>query len=148
MANDSFTRWQERLLNLRTHTINVFLGIDLATIGFIVSKILEKDFAFKNSFGAICLMSACILLLVNTIIILLLMLNRLNGFRKTTAIARKRSDTNIAGEELQKLRDESLENDNRTYWLFEVSTVLFSVGEFLAVIGFIIQIWSKISFIF
>jgi hypothetical protein len=143
MASESFIRWQERALTLRTHTISVFLGIALATIGFIIDKILDKEFQFRNVCVKIFIALSVIMLLINTTVILILMLNRLKGFRHSTQIANQRKSNSLTGDELGDLRQQSLEIDTNTHWLFETSVILFLLGQLFAVVGFGIQLFPK-----
>jgi hypothetical protein len=143
MTNESFTEWQERTLILRTKSINIFLSITLATIGFIISKILDKEFEFRNCCAAVFLGLGASVLLINTIALLILMLNRLKGFRITTQIAKKRSDPQCT-EQIDELRKQSLAIDNKTHCIFQTSVFLFLIGEVFTVIGFGIQIWPKL----
>lgn len=144
MASESFIRWQERSLSLRTHTICVFLGIALATIGFIIGKILDDKFAFRNLYAKLFIATAIVLLLINTIVILILMLNRLKGFTHTTQIANQREKNGYIEGEIENMRIKSLQIDNNTHWLFETSVILFSIGELLAIGGFAIQLFPKL----
>jgi hypothetical protein len=143
MANENFSKWQERTQNLRTHSISVFQGITLATIGFIINQILDKDFAFRNRYVSIFLVFALAILLITSVIVLSLIINRLNGFRLTTQIARMKDVKDT--EEKESLREQSLNIDSRTHVLFKISLIFFSIGETFAVVGFAIQLWPKLS---
>lgn len=141
--SDTFSKWQERTQNLRTHTISVFLGITLATIGFTIDKISEQSFAFVSSCAKTAFFITGALLISHVLTSLILMLNRLEGFRKTTAIVRKKDK----GEQvdIKELRQESFEIDQETHWLFNLSVWLFCLAEVSTIVFFVIQISPKLN---
>lgn len=141
--NEAFSKWQERTQNLRTHTISVFLGMSLATIGFIIDKILEPTFSFISIYSKVAFIIAGILLLANTVTTLILMLNRLQGFRHTTIIVRKRDKEDRV--DIDELRQESFKIDQDTHWLFNLSVWLFSFGELVTIVAFVMQISPKMN---
>ena len=135
---DSFIRWQGRSTEELGKAINLLLSLCLATIGFAVSKLLDKEFQFQNCTIKSILIFGVSIILISTIILLRLIYNRLFAFRLTAQIARKRetnqsSDINSSRQEVQK-------KDKLTWTLFKLSIVSFVVGELFIIIGFIIEI--------
>lgn len=136
-----FSDWQERTQNLRTHTISVFLGISLATIGFVLSRISDDSFKMLNTAAKTFFIFAGIFLVAHVVVSLVLMLNRLEGFRTTTKIVRKKDTHDLSN--IEEMRDKSLDIDRRTHCLFISSVVIFALAEALTAVAFVIQIAPK-----
>lgn len=142
--NDSrFSKWQERTHQLRTNTIGLFLSITLATIGFIISQLLDKDFKFLNCYSKIFISIGAFFLLATSFLLILTTLNRLNSFRFTTQIVRKKDNINSAAG-IEDLRNKVDRLDNKVISGFNWAIILFLIGEFSVIIGFIVQIANKL----
>ncbi len=139
--NESFIRWQGRTIEELGKAINLLLSLCLATIGFIVSKLLDKDFLFLNCTGKSLVFIGTIILLIAAIILLFLIYNRLHAFRGTTKIARKRETNDRTN--INTLRTEVNQRDKCTWTLFSFAIAAFSFGELFVIIGFIIEITKK-----
>ena len=48
MGNESFIRWQGRNIEELGKAITLLLSLCLATIGFVISKLLDQGFQFQN----------------------------------------------------------------------------------------------------
>ena len=139
--NESFVRWQQKTLEERGKTINLFLGMSFATVGFVITQLMKNDFKFKTSCVEKLLGFGTSILLLAIVALIWLVLNRLKGFRITTQLA-KSSHIKENGE-IDILRKKSKKIDSSTHTLFTVSLVLFGIAETLVVIGFILQVWDK-----
>lgn len=134
--NESFTRWQGRTLEALGSAINVLLSLCLATIGFNVSKLLDRD--FFNCRAKLLTIIGSGILLIATATLLILMYNRLHAFRGTAKIARKRETNKTEG--IDSSREKVRKKDNCTWNLFNISIITFSLGELFVIFGFIFEI--------
>lgn len=139
--NESFIRWQGRTIEELGKAINLLLSLCLATIGFIVSKLLDKDFCFLNCTAKLLVSIGSIILLIATITLLVLIYNRLHAFKGTTQIARKREINDRS--DIIALREKVNKRDKCTWTLFKLSIFTFSLGELFVIAGFIIEIVKK-----
>ncbi|GGH18134.1 hypothetical protein FAZ19_11910 [Sphingobacterium alkalisoli] len=139
--NQSFIRWQGRAIEELGKTVNLLLALCLATIGFVVSKFLEKDFSFNSCIGKVFILIGSLALLFDTIILLLVMLNRLNSFKSTAQIARQRETENRTN--IKSLRNEVTQKDKCTWILFKYSIVIFVLGELFIILGLFIEIFVR-----
>ena len=87
--NESFTRWQGYTIQELGKATNLLLSLCLATIGFVLSMLLNENFKFNNCCCKTLLILGTIILLLCTLTLLALMYNRLFSFRNTTQIARE-----------------------------------------------------------
>ena len=138
--NESFIRWQGRSIEELGKAINLLLTLSLATIGFVVAKLLE-DFYFLSCFTKYLIIIGSFVLLITTILLLILIRNRLVSIRKTAQIARKREKG--LTDNLQKMRDVVRSLDKSTWTLFNSSVLCFIIGQTSVVIGFIIEILNR-----
>lgn len=86
----SFVRWQRRQIEAMGNAINLLLSLCLATMGFVIAKLLDNNFKFQNCMGKSFVILGSAMVLVTTILLLILIYNRLQAFRNTTQRARKR----------------------------------------------------------
>lgn len=138
---ESFIRWQGRTSEELGKAINLLLSLCLATIGFIISKLLDKDFQFLNCTAKLLVSIGSIILLIAVIILLLLIYNRLHAFKGTTQIARRRETDDRSG--IIVLREKVNQRDKCTWTLFNISIITFSSGELFVIVGFIIEAANK-----
>lgn len=120
---DSFIRWQAITLNQLTYAVNLILTLSVATLGFSMSLLRDKDFTPEGH-------SRCLFVLATFLILLSIafgiwcVINRLRDFRTTTEVARMREDKKSA-EEIAPLRILYDTLGRRTWWLFWTQIVLF-----------------------
>jgi hypothetical protein len=138
---ESFIRWQGRAIEELGKTIHFLLALALTTIGFIASVLLDEKFTFKNACAKQCLAFGSIFLLACTVVLLLLILNRLSGIRQTTKIARKRETEER--DDIETLRSKVKAKDKLTWILFKISVFIFMAGEILIIIAFLNQVSDK-----
>jgi len=141
MATDNFSKWQERTQSLRTHTINVFFGVTVASIGFILSQILDAEFTFRNENASIFIFISLVGLVLASIVLLTILLFRLRDFRITTQIARKKDKNDQS--ELEILREEAIRLGKKTNFGFLIAVGLFGIGEIGA-----IRFWNRTFCVF
>jgi uncharacterized membrane protein len=135
MADSSFIRWQGRTIEQMGYAINTLLVSAIATVGFVVNKLLDgKIYCYSRFF----MVWGCFLLLIAIFGLILLIINRLTDFRITTKIARKRETNNTKDLDLD--RETSKKLGKRTWNLFYFAFAAFSLGEILVIIGVIICI--------
>ena len=137
----SFIRWQGRTIEELGKTINLILSLCLATVGFVVAKLLDKKFEFHFCLSKTFIIVGTLFILASIILTLTLIYNRLIAFRTTTQIARKREKNNRAG--IEDLRTEVKQKDKCTWKLFRLSIISFLLGELFIIIGFIIELVNK-----
>lgn len=145
----NFSKWQERTHQLRTHSINLFLSITLATIAFVISQILNKEFIFSNCWSKVLLSIGVLTLLITAVTLLLTTINRLASFKLTTQIVRKKGEKDFVNnkalmDDVKALREKVNILDQRTIIGFKISVILFLIGEFFTMVGFIAQILIKL----
>ena len=73
--NDSFIRWQGRTIEELGKAINLLLSLCLVTIGFIFSKLIDKDFQFHYCNSKLLVITGSFILLLSTVINLILIYN-------------------------------------------------------------------------
>ena len=140
--NDSFIRWQQLSIVERGKTINLFLGMSLATIGFVITQLTKIDFEFANSSSENLILVGSLLLLLSVIFLIWLTLNRLKDFRESTRIASTKMNELNTELDIQRLRNRK--RGTLTFWLFNISFWLFASAESLVAVGFIFQVWNKL----
>ena len=134
-GDESFIRWQGRLLKQMGFFNNLLLGLTTGLIAF------QTQLAFDQG---VSLMPCEIVVLLTSILILFLSIlvgcylawNRLNDFRFTAQIARKRENGQLDG--IGKLRRKSDRFGERTWNLIQWQAALFVLGSlllFIATIG-------------
>jgi hypothetical protein len=138
-----FIRWQGVTIDERGKTINLFIAACFATLGFVITQLVDKDFRFRNDFSRIFIVWGSFGIIISIILFIWLVLNRLKGFRITTKIAREKQKRAIA--ELENLREGNKKIDALTHLLFSISFITFAVSEFFITTGFVIQVWDKIN---
>ena len=142
MENESFIRWQGRAIEEFGKTINLILAISLATIGFVINKLLESGFSFENCFAKVFIFIGTITILIAIVIILFLIRMRLLNFRDTAKISRKREKNRI--DNIEDLRKKSKKTGFCVWNLLNVSIWLFGIGEGFTIVGFLIHLSSKL----
>jgi hypothetical protein len=136
---DRFVRWNQLTISERGKAINLFLTLSLATIGFVVTLLLKDNFEFKKCFAKLSILTGTSLLLIDVVILLSLILNRLKGFSNTAKKIRAEDE-----QEKELLTETNTATDKRTLLLFKISTWVFGIGEILVVVGFLAHILYKL----
>lgn len=138
----SFVRWQAITIGQLTYSINLILGLSVATLGFQVTLLLGQNFtliAWQK-----CVFNLSLLLLTASVIFgLAVVINRLRAFRSTMRAARarekKESESIIEGHRQLYRR-----LDSRTWCLFWWQIGTFSGGIFLTVLSLLAVASNKL----
>lgn len=141
VKKESFVRWQGRTIEELGKAINLILSLCLATIGFVIAKLLDKDLEFQNCSSKTVVIIGTIIILSSTTILLILIYNRLLSFRSTAQIARKREKNDRTN--INELRQQVNRKDKYTWSLFGLSVSSFLLGELFIIIGFIIEVSNR-----
>jgi len=140
--NDSFVRWQDIFLKQLGFTTNLIFTINIAVIGFLVSKITDKDFILLCNGKALFTIGLFILIL-SFISGVIINLTRLYDFKLTARTARIREkDTNDSG--LNDLRQTTKCIGKATWIIFKIQITLFGLGFASILISFIIMYSEKL----
>ena len=145
-TNERFVRWQQITLKELGKVISLFLGIEFATIGFVVTQLTSLNLTCKNYWSVFLMMLGTVLLLINIIMFLYLTLNRLTDFRKTTQKIKAEKDKNFSL--INELDIETKKLGEITWSLFESSLLVFGISEGLIILGFVLKIYSSLFFTF
>lgn len=132
--DSKFQRWQDKTLSQFTYTINLFLGISIAIIGFQFSLLLNNDFT-PLCFGKFYFSTSLILMLISSGLGCICVINRLKDFRITAKITRLKAKDN--GNKLKELRRNSDNLGERTWLIFWWQFGLFWGGIFFLALSLI-----------
>ena len=138
---EDFSKWQQRTQDMRSATINLFLTISIATIGFTISQVISKDFKFTNPTAKFFLPVDGIFLLLAIILFLSTTLTRLESFRITAQIVKARREKQK--DKIPEFRKKSRCLDNCSSTLFYIGVIAFGIGEISAIIGFVAESLNK-----
>lgn len=139
--NESFVRWQQLTLAERSKAINLFLGALFATLGFVITRLVDKDFVFYSPYSKAAILLGSAVGLISICCFIIMILNRLKDFRISTELARLgyiKDNGNIS-----TLKKQAEKTGKITHCLHKISLCCFAVCEVLVVIGFIIQVSNK-----
>lgn len=127
---ESSVRWQGRTIEQFGYALNLILGLSVAALGYGLSLLLNDEFrraGWQNCLFVLSLLS----LLLSVLLGLWCVVNRLQDFRTTAEIARKREDE----ESDQNLRNLSWTLGKRTWLLLWWQIAAFAVGILLLAIA-------------
>ena len=140
--NDSFVRWQDISIKQLGFTTNLIFTINIAVIGFLVSKITDKGFILLCNGKALFTIGLFILIL-GFISGVLINLTRLYDFRLTARTARiNEKDANDS--ELNDLRQTIKCLGKATWIIFKIQITLFVLGLVSILTSFIIMYSEKL----
>jgi hypothetical protein len=133
LPNESYIRWQNIRITQLGFANNLIIGLSVGLLGYLMSFI-TKSISF-NLFQKILIWFCCPLLLISCLMGLLLIINRLEDFRITSQIARKRE----LGEnvDIKILRSQTKEIGKKTWNLFIWQVSTFFLG-FVCIIAIIL----------
>lgn len=123
--NESFVRWQDRLIGQLGFVNNLIIGIDAAFLAYF----FQLDFqgiGLGSPLRKGIMISLVTILFISLLIGLLLAWNRLGSFRYTARIARKRETGNREG--IDELRQITEKKDDKTWDLLKLQIASFSLG--------------------
>lgn len=128
-STERFVRWQEKTSKHFEYTINTLLLIATATLGFTLSKFLDKMYqGCERPFFLI----GILFLVISIGLLLWTILNRLMDFRLTTQVAGRDANSNDRTE----MREKSSSLGKCTWILFYVAIIIFGLGLILTIIAF------------
>jgi hypothetical protein len=135
--NDRFVRWQGRQIEEFGKTINLILGICIASIGFTINQLLAKDFKFSSECEKHFIIVGVCLLMLAVACLIVTSINRLYSIRLTKDITR-----NLDGDKSirDNLRAKTKILDSCTWRFFRWSLITFGLGELIIIIGFGVHI--------
>ncbi|KIA99453.1 hypothetical protein OA93_04615 [Flavobacterium sp. KMS] len=131
--NESYIRWQNIRITQLGFANNLIILLSVALLGFYV-KFLETCGCLNNIqkfFICVCFM----LIIISIILGFIVMLNRLDDFKLTAQIARKRETDQRNGIEKDRTQAKELGKKTYSYFIWQVVTFL---GAFIS--GFIIVV--------
>ena len=139
---EAFVRWQGITISQLGQAINLILGFAVATLGFGVTLLLNKEFV-PVSWQKCVFLVALISLLVSVGLGIWCIVNRLLDARATAQVARKRQK-NGEDSEIQFLRELSDRLGKKTWLIFWWQIGTFGIGVLLVVVGVTGTISNKI----
>ena len=139
---EAFVRWQGITISQLGQAINLILGFAVATLGFGVTLLLNKEFV-PVSWQKCVFLVALISLLVSVGLGIWCIVNRLRDARSTAQVARKRQK-NGEDSEIQFLRELSDRLGKKTWLIFWWQIGTFGIGVLLVVVGVTGTISNKI----
>lgn len=148
MHRESFTRWQSTTIQQLGYSINLFLALSTASLGFAFTVARNGD--FQTHCWAKTLSSISLLLFaLSTSLGIAVTINRLCDFRKTSHIALdrerwlKEGASDVDGR-LSERRAQVRRLGDRTWFLFYWQVAAFCVAILLLIIGLGIAYRSKL----
>jgi hypothetical protein len=126
MNGERFTRWQNNAITQLTFSINVFLGLAAAVLGYAVSLLTSDKFAF-NGISRFLFAGAMLCQLFSLLAGIVVVITRTLDFRLTARITRNiQKKRDVAQTELWRKKAKAL---GRTSWrLFWMQIFFFVVG--------------------
>jgi hypothetical protein len=135
----SFVRWQSTTIAQLTYSVNLILGLAVATLGFQVALLLNTQ--FQPAGWQKCAFGASILTLLFSIGLgIWCVINRLRDFRATTKAAQLRESGRPIAE-IQPYRDLYKKLGKVTWRLFWWQIGTFGIGIVFAVF----EVWTSLS---
>ena len=126
---EAFVRWQGRALDQMSAVTNLLIALATGVLALVAPTILERTSAFDENARLLSLLSIWSLA-ISLLTGLILAWNRLQDFRATTQVIRKR------GEDLEAadlLREEARTLGKASWRLLLLQTIAFGVGVLAAV---------------
>lgn len=136
---ERFVRWQNLTIVEMGKTINIFLGILFATLGFTISQLIRPEFVFLCDFSNISIIFGTALLFVSIVLFLLTVWNRQNDLRFTTKLTYEKWK-NPGSNTVKEFRDLTKEYGDCTHFLFKWGLITAGLSEFLIMLGFSIKV--------
>ncbi|KFF04480.1 hypothetical protein [Flavobacterium reichenbachii] len=139
--NDSHTRWQNILITQLGLANNLIILLAVGLLGFGITFL--KDVTVLSFYQKIFFWCSCILILVSIGFGITVIINRLDDFKITAQIARKRQTGNRDGIENDRQESKGLGKQTWNYFIIQVST--FLVGFLCLLVLILIQYKDKIA---
>lgn len=139
--NKSFIKWQDIRIKQLGFANNLIIGLALGVMGFAIKFIQAENFE-ANSIQKMLIWIGGIAILISILLGLILIINRLEDFKLTAQIARKRESNNRQGIENDREKSKKLGKKTWNYFVWQVST--FFVGFLIFSIVFLFSMKDKI----
>ncbi len=131
--NASYTRWQNIRITQLGFANNLIIGLSVGSLGYLMNFINNTN-SF-NTFQKILIWIDCPLLLISCLVGLLLIINRLEDFKITAQIVRKREfEENMNIEILRSLTKE-LGEKTWNLFIWQVSTFFAGFVSLIIIIS-------------
>jgi hypothetical protein len=139
--NESYIRWQNIRITQLGFANNIIIGLSVGSLAYFMNFI-TKTVSF-NFYQKILIWLGCPLLLISCLLGLILIINRLEDFRITSQIARKRE----LGEnmDIEILRSQTKEIGKKTWNLFIWQVSTFFSGFVCLIVIIAINFIQKIT---
>jgi len=129
----SFIRWQSITIGQLTYAINLILAFSVATLGFQITLLLNKEFT-PFSWQKCVFFLSLILLSISVVLGIWVVINRLRDFRVTTKAAQKREE-GARKEEIEPYRVIYRKLGEKTWYLFWWQVGTFGFGVLCTVLS-------------
>lgn len=139
--NKSFSKWQDIRIKQLGFANNLILALALGVMGFAIKFIQDENFEPNNIQKSLIWIGG-VLTLISILLGILLIINRLEDFRLTANIARKRETGNR--KDLIADRESSRKLGKKTWKFFVWQTSTFFIGFLSFLILFLITMKDKI----
>ncbi|MGG7035137.1 MAG: hypothetical protein ACI7YS_08085 [Flavobacterium sp.] len=136
----SFIRWQGILISQLGFANNLVIGLNVGVLGYLMNFI--KNATILNGFQKILFWTTCLSIVVSLLTGLILVINRIDDFKITAKIARKRETNNREG--IEQDRNESKEIGKKTWNLFVWQISTFFVSLICALVLILIEHGDKL----
>lgn len=140
-TDGSFIRWQDISIRQLGFTTNLVLTIDIAIVGFVMSKIIDPLFILPCNGKALFTIGLFILSLC-FIAGIVINITRLYDYRLTAKTARKR--TTDPNAQLDELRQTTKNLGTATWILLLIQLSLFGLGLVTVFLSFLIIYSNKL----
>lgn len=139
--NDSYVRWQNIRITQLGFANNLIILLAVALLGFGISFL--KDITTLNSYQKFFFWCGSTLVLTSIGFGIVVIINRLDDFKKTAQISRKRETGNRTGIENERQETEELGERTWNYFITQVST--FLIGFLCLLFLVLIEYSDKIT---
>ncbi|RTL14094.1 MAG: hypothetical protein EKK56_02255 [Flavobacteriaceae bacterium] len=138
---ESFIRWQSILINQLGFTNNLIIGLSIGVLGYLINFL--QQVTILNCFQKFFFWIACISIIYSLTMGLKLVINRLDDFKITANIARKRETNKREGIEEDRKKVKEIGEKTWNLLIWQISTFFASLICTLVII--LIEYGDKIT---
>jgi hypothetical protein len=131
--NDSYIRWQNIRISQLGFINNLIIGLSIALLGFIIDFI-QTDNLILNNFQKLMFWIGSLLILSSIGIGIFVVINRLEDFKLTAQIARKRENKKNTEDENERTISKLLGKRTWKYFTWQIATFLIGFIAFLVLV--------------
>lgn len=135
--NDSFVRWQNIRIAQLGFANNLLIALAVALVGFTL-EFIQADELILNCIQKILFWIGIVLCVISMALGVFVVINRLEDFKLTAQIARKRETENTSGINEDRAVTDKL--GKKTWNCFIWQVVTFSIGFLLLLIMILIEL--------